>query len=260
MKPTLSYIICCVPRTGSWLLSETLQSIGVAGRPREYFDPATQHRFLRLWGMPPNAPFAHYLDRMKQEGTTSNGVFGVKVHWYQFEDLMLKLRDSPGLPGMPSGGHLAKVLPALRYIYLTRRDKMRHAVSYARASETKLWWEIDPLMGPTRCVLARTPRFDVARFDRMLYKIREHERNWRQYFEQHGIAPLRVYYEDLARDHAGETRRVLDYLGIPLPATTTIERPRLRKQADGLSELWVAQYRKITQRRRAADARRTAAS
>jgi trehalose 2-sulfotransferase len=259
MKPTLSYLICCVPRTGSWLLSETLQSIGIAGRPREYFDPATRHRYLRLWGMPADASFTDFFDRVKTEATTPNGVFGAKIHWYQFEDLQKHLALARG-PVIPERGLLQTVLPDLRYVFLTRRDKVRHAISYARASETKLWWEIDPFMGPTRCVLAKTPRFDVARFDRLRHKILDHERRWRQYFRQHGISPLTVEYEDVARDHAGETRRVLDYLQIPVPTDLAIGKPRLRKQSDGLSETWARQYRMFIQRRQAADARRTAAS
>jgi trehalose 2-sulfotransferase len=255
MSPTLSFIVCCVPRTGSWLLSETLQSMGICGRPREYFDPATRHRYLNSWDMPQGTAFDEFFERVKTEATTPNGVFGVKVHWYQFEDLMQKLRSLPTLRKVPTRPLLNSLLPNLHYIYLTRRDKLRHAVSYARASETKLWWEVDPAMGPARCVLARTPRFDVARLDRLLYKILDHERRWRHFFSQQSIDPLTLHYEDLVKDHVGEARRVLSYLGLPAPHDLVIPKPRLRKQADSLSESWVRRYRQIRNERNVAVAR-----
>ena len=37
MEPARSYVICCVQRTGSWLLAHTLADTGYAGRPSDYF-------------------------------------------------------------------------------------------------------------------------------------------------------------------------------------------------------------------------------
>jgi hypothetical protein len=34
VEPARSYVICCVQRTGSWLLAHTLADTGYAGRPR----------------------------------------------------------------------------------------------------------------------------------------------------------------------------------------------------------------------------------
>lgn len=49
MKLTRSYVICCVQRTGSWLLAHTLADTGYAGRPSDYFDEAGGH--TREWGL-----------------------------------------------------------------------------------------------------------------------------------------------------------------------------------------------------------------
>jgi LPS sulfotransferase NodH len=40
VEPVRSYVICCVQRTGSWLLAHTLADTGYAGRPSDYFDDA----------------------------------------------------------------------------------------------------------------------------------------------------------------------------------------------------------------------------
>jgi trehalose 2-sulfotransferase len=248
MQPHISYLICCMPRTGSWLLSEALQRTGVAGRPREYFAPERQQNFADSWGMSIESGWTEYLNRVIKEGTTSNGVFAAKVHWYQFKYLMQRLNDpSSHQKAMPS--LMSEVFPGLHYIYLTRRDKVRHAVSYAKATYTQLWWEIDSPDGLGRRVLARTPQFDAARIDRLFEVIVRHERSWRQYFRQCGATPFKICYEDLVQDYEGAACRILEYLQVPIPAGTKFERSRLRKQADDLSEEWVRQYRKILRAR-----------
>ena len=37
MKPHISYVICAVRRSGSFLLFEALTNTGLAGNPQEYF-------------------------------------------------------------------------------------------------------------------------------------------------------------------------------------------------------------------------------
>lgn len=250
MKPATSYLICCVPRTGSWLLAEALQSTEVAGRPREYFAPDQKNVFYSLWGLSPTGDYSGFLSRVMSEATAPNGVWGAKVHWYQFNDLLAKLRGISELRDLPLRALLPELFPNLHYIYLTRRDRIRHVVSYARASDTRVWWDVDPSAGPGRRVLARTPKFDVAKLDRLFYSFARHQREWRTYFEQCGVTPLEVYYEDFAEDQTACVRQILEYLKIPYPSNIVVQRSRLRKQADALSESWAKRYRHIRRERR----------
>ena len=52
MEPVRSYVICCVQRTGSWLLARTLADTGYVGRPSDYFDEAERETRTREWGLP----------------------------------------------------------------------------------------------------------------------------------------------------------------------------------------------------------------
>jgi LPS sulfotransferase NodH len=52
VEPVRSYVICCVQRTGSWLLAHTLADTGYAGRPSDYFDDAERENHAREWGLP----------------------------------------------------------------------------------------------------------------------------------------------------------------------------------------------------------------
>jgi len=52
VEPVRSYVICCVQRTGSWLLAHTLADTGYAGRPSDYFGDEEREPNEREWGLP----------------------------------------------------------------------------------------------------------------------------------------------------------------------------------------------------------------
>ena len=48
--------------------------------------------------------------------------------------------------------------------------------------------------------------------------------------------------EDLVEDYEGTILRVLEGIGIPLPENFVVAAPRIKRQADELSEKWVRLY------------------
>jgi len=241
--PELSYLICTVPRSGSYLLAEALESTGIAGQPKEYFD----RRLVEFWDtrlarLPDVSADLPLLDKILMAGTTPNGVFGAKVHWYQFaefgEDL---LRDSPE-PRCSLKRRIAGVLPGIRYVWLRRRDKIRQAISYYRAIKTDVWWDIKRHLPPDTQAHSQ-PEFDFAAIQALLQLIDSYEAHWQDYFRACHLQPMVLFYEDVASDVETATRSVLQYLNIGEASTVRVAPPRLRKQADHLTELWIASYR-----------------
>ncbi len=117
-----SYVICCTPRSGSNFQCEALTSTAVAGRPDEYFwnRPYWQQR----WGV---SEASEFTQRMLREGTSTNGVFGLKVTWEELKDAEA----------------LLKQLPNLRYVWLRRLDRVPQAISFYRALQTRRWRSTD---------------------------------------------------------------------------------------------------------------------
>lgn len=242
-KPRISYLICTTPRSGSWLLSEALQATGLAGRPREYFAPELQGEWQQKWGVPAISSYADFAALAIRNGTTSNGVFGSKVHWYQFEHLAFQLRGSNGNGVHSDADLIANAFPNVRYVWLFRRDKVRQAVSYYRASSTGQWWNIQsPGDGDSK---ADSLRFDFRRIDELRNTLLQHESRWRRFFRESRIDPIKISYEDLNRDYQRTTMSVLDAIGVDIPEDLVIARPRLRRQADEMSESWISQYRQL---------------
>jgi LPS sulfotransferase NodH len=67
---------------------------------------------------------------------------------------------------------------------------------------------------------------------------------WREFFQEHDIAPLELFYEELIVDLEGTVRRVLGFLGVSGEDVELLP-PTLRKMADDRSQEWEARYRRI---------------
>jgi LPS sulfotransferase NodH len=247
LRPTLSYLICCCERTGSTLLDYALIGTGIAGRPRSYFNRIA-HYNPRIWRILGNAKDDdEYLDKVVVAATTPNGVFGAKVHWQHFQNLIAKAeRGSQAFESrFPASvpDRLREHFPELRYIWLTRQNAVARAISHYRVKKTNRWqidsrWITDDTGGEGE------PEFD---FDEIAAFIRLGEiedASWRQFFQEHNILPLELTYEELIRDIDGTVRRVLGFLGIPTE-DVKVPPPTLRKQADDLSREWEERYRQM---------------
>src|SRR5947209_4516160 len=169
MQINCSYLICATPRSGSTLLCEALINTGIAGQPEEYFEAlketgrprrpkdyfrnlAHPERILELlgdysriddepvrWSPSDVSTYADYLARVMEEGTTANGVFGAKVMRGYFDDFISHLRQIPEYSEMTVPDLLSTIFPNLHYIYVTRLDKVRQAVSLWKAIQTWTW-------------------------------------------------------------------------------------------------------------------------
>ena len=243
-----AYLVCATPRSGSTLLCEALKATGVAGRPEEYFEsvvatgrPPRPEAYLEglddpeaialLGGAaapepPPYssldgvASYAEHLERVREWGTTPNGVFGAKLMW----DHVGRLRRRAGEPLELFGD------PAL--IRVRRRDVVRQAISLWRAMQTQ-WWRDD---GARR---AGEPRYSFAALNHLVGRLTEHDRCWSELLA--GRPVLELTYEDVTADLPGAVRRTLDHLGVAPPEREP-ELPAMRRQADELSDAWVAAY------------------
>jgi trehalose 2-sulfotransferase len=241
-----AYIICTLPRSGSWLLAEALNNSGLAGRPEEYFRPDHMHLWNERWGLDDRTPFSEFVRAAIDFGTT-NGVFGAKLHWYQFEWFVDRLRESEGEATKRNAAELvADALHQPRYILLLRHDKPRQAVSYWRAERSNVWFvEKEGQESGHLDVAEGFPPLgdqDLARIRWLERLLVSHERDWLSYFGARGIRPLTVIYEHFVSDYEGTVDRILDWLGIDRPPTFELPPPGLARQADATSEWILARY------------------
>ena len=244
MRPHTSYLICATPRSGSFLLCEALRNTNLAGRPAEYFGLAQESYLLKYWNIS-KYDYARYLPRVIQHGTTPNGVFGAKVIWLYFDEFIMKLRQIPGLEEKMTVPDLLSVLfPNLHYIWITRRDKLRQAISYVRALQTGEWMRRTSEPPPS----IKEPVFDLESIDTLLQEILKEELSIQQYFDLHGILPFTVVYEELVSAYEETAQQILAYLGILVPKGLVFRKRELQRQADTVTEEWVQRYHQLKYR------------
>ena len=258
-----SYLVCATPRSGSTLLCHLLEQTGVAGHPAEYFEalrhsglPRRPEEYfdrerhaniverLAYREMPsagerrtPNPlwspdTYDRYLEWALDQGTTPNGVFGAKLMWGYLGDFAELLRGIEGLAGLPIPELLERVFPDLRYVQITREDKVRQAVSLWKAVQTQAWRH-------DRERSAGEPEFSFRAINYLVRLLTAHDASWDAYFLGLGRRPLKLTYEELAQAPERVVARALEHLGVDAPDAGPLAPPALEAQADDLSEQWV---------------------
>ena len=122
-------------------------------------------------------------------------------------------------------------------MWIRRADTTRQAVSLWKALQTQQWrQDSDDDVG------GKGLRFSFAAVNHLKLRIDEHNEAWQDFFDACDEEPLKVVYEDLAEDYEGTVLRLLEGIGVPLPRNFAVEQPRMKRQADELSEEWVRLY------------------
>jgi trehalose 2-sulfotransferase len=229
VEPVRSYVICCVQRTGSWLLAHTLADTGHAGRPSDYFDEAERKNHTRERGLP-DGDLTAYVRAMRKAATTPDGVLGSKLMWNDFDWLRSSLRPPAGTDAGLQ--FIRTAFPNPQFVWLRRADKVRQGISWRRGAVTDQW-------GLRPGQQAEQPAPDMEQMVQLVRFAQRCEDGWRQWLASTGIQPCEVVYEDLARDRLAVANEVLEFLRLPQPGADDLPPVRYRKQADSLTETYL---------------------
>jgi trehalose 2-sulfotransferase len=234
-KPRLSYIICSTPRSGSTLLSDGLARLGNAGTPIEYLNnAAVTWSLLRRWSC--ELFTEAYLRELARRRSDAGGVFGLKVHWDQIARFYAKVLG-PGVSLVQYNEHLTTVFPGVKYLFVTRIDKARQAVSYWIASRTGRFFSLDAKNADDRIYLD----YDFEEIHATHLLLLTSEARWLEFFASNHLEPLLLPYESFHRAYDREIRSVLRYIGCAMP-DGELPRPKIEQQTNGLKEEIVQRY------------------
>lgn len=232
-----AYLVCATPRSGSTLLCELLKGTGVAGRPEEYFETLRSTGYPRqprqyFDGVPevqallpevdPGTPEREFdWDAVLRAGTTPNGVFGAKVMWSHLEDLWPRL----------GGRALEDVLPDLRYVRVSRADRVAQAVSLWIAIQTQRWRDEG---GDHE---THEPIYNSTAIRHLVEQLTAHELAWDEWLV--GRDAIDVPYETLAASPGATVSALLERLGIEGRAPDALG---MRRQSGERSREWIERY------------------
>jgi trehalose 2-sulfotransferase len=247
----VNILICSTPRSGSMLLSDLFRQTQLLGVPMEYLN----QDYVRQWSIRSNCAekeesIGNYLSEVVRHRTTPNGVFGLKLHYFQMVQAWQRGKFS-----IVDYFSREKTL----WIHLSRHDLAAQAVSLFRATQTNHWLSTD---SEHQRQLPEAPN-SVGSDDLQgaysypdiltLYRFLEREaRGWANFFQARSVEPIKVVYEDLASGRASEiVEGVLRLAQIRFgksifPDLCEPVIPSIAKQGQG-RDLWVQQFRKDLQ-------------
>lgn len=246
MQSRKHFLLCTTPRSGSTLLCSLLSDTGVAGMrsaPRvghEYALELVGRRDQRRdFGPLDRAGLERFLLDAFDRSRTPNGVAGFKLMWNQVRRLALKLGYSA--KSQAFGFHdLAKLIPKTTgFIWLTRRERLRQAVSLVKAVQSQCWFSAEQERFTGFCV------FDYVALKKTVQMLEEHDAMWREFFERNAIQPLEVVYEDVVHHRVAQVQRIAGFVGFPAPSASEIGDVMYRRQSEALNDLWVERFERI---------------
>ena len=236
-----TYVIAATPRTGSTLLCRGLWDTGLVGAPKEYFNP-TQ---LRDWEMRLGTPASRLLhfplrgparifagfrgwtserlgahwQRVRKRRSGASGWCGLKLHRHHRERFF-------------EGVDLESLLGEVRWIRITRRDRLAQAVSWSRARRGGPWASHQRLRLP--------PIYSERHVATCRTQLEAQEAAWDAELAERQV--LSLVYEDLVDDWAQGIRAVLGWLDVPGADAVAVPAPALERQADPQNARWIARF------------------
>ncbi len=242
MRPKKSYIIWFTQRTGSTLLCKALESTGVAGVPNEWL---TNPDLMETY----NADsYTGLQEKIWDKGTTPNGIYGLKHGYYQPHNntIMDILKKFPGGSKCSTRAEIwENAFPNCKHIFMTRRNKIRLAVSWWKAIKTN---EFHRKQGasPKEANVGNNYSYDAI--NQLVAECVFREAGIQEFFSEGNIIPLTIVYEDFINNYEETVIKILEYLEVPGIDKVNIAPPYYEKLADELSEEWVQRFRKERQK------------
>jgi trehalose 2-sulfotransferase len=256
IQPEQSYILWFTQRVGSTLLAQALEDTGVAGRPREWLNAASVAEVMKKQGVATAEELRNQLWRV---ATTPNGVLGIKYGMLpklheDLTDLMASVEGEAAAEGTDrSYGAWRGFFPNCRHCFLTRRDKVRLAVSWWRAIKSEEWHR--PNRSDTSVGLVEpkprgslVDKYDFHAIRHLLGECSAREEAIRRQMDAWAVEPLTIVYEDLVARFEETVRSVLEFLRVPDARVLTIPQPAFEALANEVNDAWYERF--LADRRR----------
>lgn len=183
------YCIFMIPRSGSTLLTEILAASGKLGFPGEHFVPDV----LRTFSLTFSDIFTSYENFLFSKLRSENGVFGIEIE-------SERLQEEP---------EFFSTVKNWRHIYIWRKDVLAQAISYQISIETGVWHNFSNSR--------HDDKFHYISRNSILEKVNfllNAEKFFTAFFNEHGISPYTLSYEDLIADPVNHGRSIAEYMGI----------------------------------------------
>jgi LPS sulfotransferase NodH len=184
----------------------------------EYFHPKHLEKWKAKFGA---TEFEEVLSGLFMVRTSPSGWFGVKAHWSQFEPIAKN-------PAQLSS------LGCSKYIRIFRNDTLAQAISLVIARKTSAWISFHQVR--------KQPKYDFQAIQIALAEIEAENGKWEAFFQERGVDPLIVEYENLCKKPADVVNNILSYFNLDAESNKVSPTPRPERQSTPLNFEWKQRY------------------
>lgn len=217
-------IILSEGRSGTNWLGSLTNSTGILGVSQEWVDSV--HMGVR----PKDLSAASYIQSILKHASTDNNFFALKVfprhvHWFSIFyglDLLKELRERHDI----------------LFIFVTRSDRLRQAVSFSRATQSHAWTIFHDRKG--------NEKYDFERICRCYFSIGQSYEFWKSYLAVQNLPYLHFSYEDLLPNPRPFVDAVANHAGV---TTVPDYKTNLKVQSDAATDEWCERFSKEVKQR-----------
>jgi LPS sulfotransferase NodH len=208
-------------RSGSTYVSLSLWRDGRFGAPFEYFN-FEKHMDYMMARLNANH-IDDYIEKLIPIRTSKNGAFAVKAHFHHFEFVVKK------------SATWQRYLPAAKFLYIHRNDKLAQAVSMAKALQNNAFTSL----GTAR----RVPLFYSRELiEDCLQEVMAQSEGWWRWFETAKVEPYVINYEDFLRGEKEHIERIASWFGVDRAVPDVVRLPMIERQSDHVNREWIERY------------------
>jgi LPS sulfotransferase NodH len=218
-NPKKTLIIASTPRSGSHMLGHGLYQSKKFGFPLEYLNSSNLAEWKKRLKLNTTK---EVLRAIQKRRTSPNGVFGIKIHYSHISQL--------------GGFHcLSDFFPNAYFIFLSRKEVLRQAVSLSIARQTGVW-----ISGQTP--VNNSPVYDFNVIDKCLREILLDNSSWRYSLAASGSNYIDINYEK-ARNNLQETiKTIAEFLNIQIDEDEIPIEHVTKKQNNNMKREWIDRF------------------
>jgi LPS sulfotransferase NodH len=234
MIPKKTILVCSTPRSGTTWLCDIIASTGSLGYPGEYFTAIQNEYYERLLGRKTVECYPAVFDLIVRIGSTPNGTFSTKLFWNFLESIAFSFHND--------GVHLDKDglsileyhLPNIKVIRLTRKNRIRQAISHYRAIQTNIWWKNKTV--PVDQSLATA--FDFQAIQLAKHKISRQENAWTSRLTVLDAPIIDITYEGFLENRDETIAALAEFLECSALEKSFPMSSDFEMQADKITDEW----------------------
>jgi|GEM_PF-6466250 len=229
-----SIFICTSPRSGSYHLADLLHQSSLPFA-EEIFIPFHENALsqnYKLEGISDKVEFYKKLVEKHSE----EGVFIAKLMPDQLKRVLKNVelcQDGP-----PDMDTFSSIFPNPKFIHLRRSDLLAQAISLTKARQTGQW--IKTSDSDERYSIQ--PYYSYIEIAYSKNRLGRMHQFWDGWFDEMGIQPLRMFYENLVDDPAAELAALFEFIGETHRPRSFPEDPRFKKTTSSVNRSWYKQY------------------